>query len=84
MCDRYLVNRGSCENIESESVLQRIKSMCHSVYKKPGSKTKNLVQREICLRCKMPQDACAQVMPGSPQEGEELLLIKEMLNKDDQ
>ena len=52
--------------------------------KKPGSKTKNLVQREICLRCKMPQDACAQVMPGSPQEGEELLLIKEMLNKDDQ
>ena len=78
MCDRYLVNRGSCENIESESVLQRIKSMCHSVYKKPGSKTKSLVQR------KMPQDACAQLMSGSPQEGEELLLIKEMLNKDDQ
>ena len=32
--DRYLVNRGNCENIELESVLQRIKSMCHSVYKK--------------------------------------------------
>ena len=52
--------------------------------------TKSLVQKQKAwfsgklFQRKMPQDACAQLMSGSPQEGEELLLIKEMLNKDDQ